>query len=30
MRVGAPDVLGVQGRYLLAGFPLAAWLLPNA
>ncbi len=28
MRVGAPDVLGVQGRYLLAGLPLAAWLLP--
>jgi uncharacterized membrane protein len=28
MGVGAPDVLGVQGRYLLAGVPLIAWLLP--
>jgi uncharacterized membrane protein len=28
MGVGAIDVLGVQGRYLLAGVPLAAWLLP--
>lgn len=28
MGVGAADVLGVQGRYLLAGVPLMAWLLP--
>jgi hypothetical protein len=28
MGVGAADALGVQGRYLLAGVPLAAWLLP--
>jgi uncharacterized membrane protein len=28
MGVGAVDVLGVQGRYLLAGVPLLAWLLP--
>ncbi|MGH9203663.1 MAG: DUF2142 domain-containing protein, partial [Vicinamibacterales bacterium] len=28
MGVGADKVLGVQGRYLLAGAPLAAWLLP--
>jgi uncharacterized membrane protein len=28
MGTGARDVLGVQGRYLLAGAPLAAWLLP--
>ena len=28
MGVGAIDVLGVQGRYLLAGVPLMAWLLP--
>jgi uncharacterized membrane protein len=28
MGVGAIDVLGVQGRYLLAGVPLLAWLLP--
>jgi uncharacterized membrane protein len=28
MGVGAADVLGVQGRYLLAGVPLAAWLRP--
>ena len=29
MGVGAMDVLGVQGRYLLAGVPLLAWLLPG-
>jgi uncharacterized membrane protein len=28
MGVGASDVLGVQGRYLLPGVPLMAWLLP--
>ena len=28
MGLGARDVLGVRGRYLLAGLPLAAWLLP--
>jgi hypothetical protein len=29
MGVGAPDVFGVQGRYLLAGVPLLAWLFPR-